>query len=71
VQPLAFEYFEQAIEKDPGNAQAYAGLANCYNYLAGGMAYQPPKENFSKAKAAAIKALEIDNTLAEAHTILD
>ena len=64
------EYFQQAIEKDPGNAQAYAGLANCYNYLGGGMAYLPPKENFAKAKAAARKALELDDTLAEAHTAL-
>jgi eukaryotic-like serine/threonine-protein kinase len=64
------EYFEQAIERDPGNAQAYAGLAGCYNDLAGGMAYLPPKENFSKAKAAATKALELDDTLAEAHAAL-
>jgi serine/threonine protein kinase/Tfp pilus assembly protein PilF len=64
------EYFEQAIAKDPGNAQAYAGLAGCYNDLGGGMAYLPPKENFEKAKAAATKALEIDDTLAEAHTAL-
>lgn len=64
------EYFEQAIEKDAGNAQAYAGLANCYNDLAGGFAYLPPKEDFSKAKAAATRALEIDDTLAEGHTAL-
>jgi eukaryotic-like serine/threonine-protein kinase len=64
------EYFEQAIEKDPGNAQAYAGLAGCYDDLAGGMAYLPPKENFPKAKVAAMKALELDETLAEAHTAL-
>jgi len=64
------EYFEQAIEKDPGNAQAYAGLANCYNDLAGGMAYLPPMENFPKAKAAATKALELDESLAEAHAAL-
>jgi TolB-like protein/Flp pilus assembly protein TadD len=64
------EYFEQAIDKDPGNAQAYAGLSDCYNDLGGDMAYLPPKETFPKAKAAAMKALEIDATLAEAHTAL-
>jgi eukaryotic-like serine/threonine-protein kinase len=64
------EYFEQAIERDPGNAQAYAGLAGCYDDLAGGMAYLPPRENFPKAKAAAMRALELDDTLAEAHTAL-
>jgi TolB-like protein/DNA-binding winged helix-turn-helix (wHTH) protein len=64
------EYFEHAIEKDPRNAQAYAGLANCYGDLGGGMAYLPPGENFPKAKAAATKALELDESLAEAHTAL-
>jgi serine/threonine-protein kinase len=64
------EYFEQAIEKDPGNAQAYAGLADCYDDLGGGDVFRPPKETFPKAKAAAEKALEIDDTLAEAHTAL-
>ncbi len=64
------EYFEQAIEKDPGNAPAYVGLAECYNNLGGDMAYLPPKETFPKAKAAATKALEIDDTIAEAHAEL-
>ena len=63
-------YLEQAIEKDPGNAQAYAGLADSYNDLGGGMAYLPPTENFAKARAAATKALEIDDSMAEAHTAL-
>jgi serine/threonine protein kinase/tetratricopeptide (TPR) repeat protein len=64
------DYFEQAIGKDPGNAQAYAGLADCYDDLGGGDVFQPPKDTFPKAKAAAEKALEIDDTLAEAHTAL-
>ena len=64
------EYFQQAIEKDPGNALAYAGVAHCYAYLGGGFGYLPPKETFPKARAAALKALEIDDTLAEAHGAL-
>ena len=63
------EYFQQAIEKDPGYALAYTGLADCYNML-GWYSYLPPKEAFPKAKAAAAKALEIDDTLAEAHASL-
>jgi eukaryotic-like serine/threonine-protein kinase len=62
------EYFQQAIDKDPGDALAYAGLADCYIDLGGSMAYLPQNETFPKAKAAATKALEIDDTLAEAHT---
>lgn len=63
----AIEYLNQAIEKDPGFALAYAGLADCYVVPALGMA---PKDAMPKAKAAAIRALEIDDTLAEAHTSL-
>jgi len=63
------ENFQQAIEKDPSYAAAYAGLADCYNAF-GFYGVQPPKEAFPKAKAAALKALEIDQTLAEAHTAL-
>jgi len=63
------EYFEQAIEEDPSYTLAYAGLADCYNLL-GDYIYLPPKEAFPKAKEAALKALSIDNTLAEAHTSL-
>jgi eukaryotic-like serine/threonine-protein kinase len=62
------EYFQQALDKDPGNALAYAGLADCYMEIGGSMAYLPPKDVFPLAKAAAAKALELDDTLAEAHT---
>jgi serine/threonine protein kinase/TolB-like protein/Tfp pilus assembly protein PilF len=63
------EYFQQAIEKDPSYALAYAGLADSYNFLAL-FGFVPPKEGYPKAKEAALKALEIDDTLAEAHTSL-
>ena len=65
----SIEYFEQAIEADPNYALAYAGLADAYNML-GGYNLLLPKEAFSKAKLAATKALEIDDTLAEAHASL-
>jgi TolB-like protein/tetratricopeptide (TPR) repeat protein len=64
------EYFQLAIERDPGNALAYAGLADSYISIGGSMAYLPQKDLFPKAKAAATKALEIDDTLAEAHTAI-
>jgi non-specific serine/threonine protein kinase len=65
----AIEDFEQAIDKDPGYAPAYAGLAECYNELAI-FPYAPSKETMPKAKAAAVKALELDDGLAEAHAAL-
>jgi TolB-like protein/Tfp pilus assembly protein PilF/tRNA A-37 threonylcarbamoyl transferase component Bud32 len=58
--------FEQAITKDPKYALAYAGLANSYNQLAL-IPRVSIKENYEKARAAASKALEIDETLPEAH----
>ena len=61
----AIDYFNEAIEKDPAYALAYAGLAEAYARLG---VYRPPKEFFPKAKAAAMKALELDDTLSEAHT---
>jgi tetratricopeptide (TPR) repeat protein len=66
----SIEYFEQAIERDPGYALAYAGLADSYAGLGGDYLYLPPSESFPKAKAAAMKALELDGTLAEAHAAL-
>ena len=64
----AIEYFNQAISMDPKYALAYAGLARAYYGLS--YLYLPTKQAMPKAKAAATKALEIDNTLAEAHTSL-
>src|SRR5438128_2629998 len=51
------EYFQQAIDKDPGYALAYAGLADSYSGLGGGWYYLSPSDSFPKAKAAAMKAL--------------
>jgi TolB-like protein len=65
----AIKYFEMAIEKDPNYALAYAGLADCYNLLHL-FADLHPSKTFPKAKTAAIKALEIDDNLAEAHNSL-
>ena len=63
----SIEYFNQAIEKDPSFALAYAGLADSYVVPANRL---PPREAMPKAKAAAIRALELDETLAEAHASL-
>jgi len=65
----AIQFFNQATEKDPGYALAYAGLADCYALL-GTYALLEPAEGFPKAKAAAMKALALDAQLAEAHTSL-
>ena len=65
----AIEYFQQALEKDPTYAPAYAGLADSYNLLAFFNVF-PPREVMPKAKAAAVKALELDDNLAEAHVSL-
>jgi TolB-like protein/predicted Ser/Thr protein kinase len=66
----AIQYFEQAIALDRNYAQAYVGLANTYNVISGYPGGLPSKEAFPKAKAAALKALELDSSLAEAHTAL-
>jgi TolB-like protein/Tfp pilus assembly protein PilF len=63
----SIEYFNQAIEKDPNFARAYSGLADAYIVPASGFA---PRDVMPKAKAAVTRALEIDNSLAEAHTSL-
>jgi TolB-like protein/DNA-binding winged helix-turn-helix (wHTH) protein/tetratricopeptide (TPR) repeat protein len=68
---VALAYFNQAIEEDPKYAQAYSGLADTYALLGDWQyAVMTPKEAFPKAKAAAIKALELDSALGEAHNSL-
>jgi serine/threonine protein kinase/tetratricopeptide (TPR) repeat protein len=64
------EYFQQAIDQDRSYALAYAGLADSYSALGGGWMYLSPSDSFPKAKAAALKALQLDDTLAEAHAAL-
>jgi eukaryotic-like serine/threonine-protein kinase len=64
------EYFQQATKKDPGYALAYAGVADSYAVGNGQYLGLPPREARPKAKAAAMKALEIDDSLAEANTTL-
>jgi len=65
----AIDYFTQAIVKDPSDAQAYVGLADCYNLLRefGAM---PPSEAYPRALAAAQRAVELDDSSAEAHNSL-
>jgi tetratricopeptide (TPR) repeat protein len=62
-------YLHEAVEKDPGNALAHAGLALGYS-LAGSHSPSPPKDAFEKARASYTKALELDDTLAEGHAAL-
>jgi TolB-like protein/Tfp pilus assembly protein PilF len=65
----AAEYFSQAVQKDPGYALSYAGLADSYSLL-GDAGYLPPAEAWPKAKTAAMQALNLDDSLGEAHTSL-
>jgi TolB-like protein/DNA-binding winged helix-turn-helix (wHTH) protein len=65
----ALAYFNQAIEKEPLQAPVYAGLATTYVTL-GHIMYLSPQEAFPPAKAAALKALALDNKSVEAHTAL-
>ena len=62
----AIDYFQQATEKDPRSARAYAALADSYT-LVSGYAGAPPKDLIGKARAAAHRAVELDDHLAEAH----
>ena len=68
---VALAYFNQAIDEDSNYAQAYSGLADTYALLGDWQyAVMTPKEALPKAKIAATKALELDNTLSEAHNSL-
>ena len=62
-------YFQQAIDSDPNYAPAYAGLADCYSLL-DDWGKRPPRDSFPKARAAAEKAIALDDSLAEAHVSL-
>ena len=65
----AADYFQQAIARDPNYARAYAGLADTYGLMS--TWYMGPQDQLmGKARAAALKALQLDDTLAEAHTSL-
>src|SRR5216684_2378104 len=63
------EYFEQSVAKDPASALAYSGLADSYSLL-GNHGFLSPQQASPKAESAAVKALAMDDTLAEAHTAL-
>jgi TolB-like protein/tetratricopeptide (TPR) repeat protein/predicted Ser/Thr protein kinase len=64
----ALRFYQAAIDKDPGFAQAYAGMASVFGAL-GIMNLAPPAEMWPKAKAALQKALSLDENLAEAHAV--
>jgi TolB-like protein/Flp pilus assembly protein TadD len=64
------EHFQQAIDLDPNYALAYAGLADAYSFLASSTGGTRPRDAYPKAKAAAMKALALDDTLGEAHCSL-
>jgi TolB-like protein/Tfp pilus assembly protein PilF/predicted Ser/Thr protein kinase len=66
----AIAYFENALAREPHYAAAYAGLAECYNWLGTAFVGRPPAEFRPKAIAAASRALRIDDNLAEAHASL-
>jgi TolB-like protein/tetratricopeptide (TPR) repeat protein len=66
----AQKYFEQAIDRDPGYALAYSGLADTYFYRGYAFGHMAPKDAMPKARAAALRALELDDTLAESHVSL-
>lgn len=64
------EYFQKAIDLDPNYALAFAGIAEAYGFLASSTGGWSPREAYPKAEAAALKALELDDSLGEAHCSL-
>jgi serine/threonine-protein kinase len=68
----AMDYFRQAIDRDPAFAAAYSGVADCYSSLGSSfdVGSQAPSDVQPKAKAAALKALQLDDSLAAAHNSL-
>ena len=67
----AIEYFQLATQKDPHSALAFAGLADCYSIIGSAIVGTvPSREVAPKARAAALQALELDGSLAEAQTSL-
>jgi TolB-like protein/DNA-binding winged helix-turn-helix (wHTH) protein len=67
----AIEYFQLATQKDPHSALAFAGLADCYSIIGSAIVGSvPSREVAPKARAAALRALELDKSLAEAQTSL-
>jgi len=65
----ALQYFQEAVKLDPDFAMAYSGIADCYSVLSDYM-WMDPREALSLAKANSMKALEADDSLAEAHASL-
>lgn len=66
----AVEYFQKTLDLDPTYAPAYVGLADCYIVQSGKLLGLPGREAYARAKTAITRALEINDTLAEAHTSL-
>jgi eukaryotic-like serine/threonine-protein kinase len=66
----SIEFYNQAIEKDPNDALAYAGLADTYDVITDYVGDMPPGKAFPLAKAAATRAVTLDPSLAEAHSAL-
>jgi len=68
----SIEYFDQAVVLDPNYALAYTGISDAYSNLGSGINFSPilPAKSLPKAKEAALRALEIDNMLGEAHVSL-